>query len=279
MKKRSSIILLVLLLIIGLVYLQSRRSVGNFRQSVSLTFKAPQAMMSPDMLTIIAGEFNGILADYMLLEAGSFFGSGQKMSKSDYRNIYLTLKQVLALDPYFQQTYLIAQGVLPWKAQMVDETIELLDISRQHRPWDWRPGSYIGFDYYFFKNDYAKASEALLEAAKTKRAPVILAILGARMATKGQRIEAAMVMLKKILKEEELSESDRKDIEERLLALNGVLLLEKAVDRYKAQTQHLPSNLDTLVENHYIVAMPPNPYADHYFYDPESGVVRFDQVK
>lgn len=279
MKKSTVAIITGLLLVGGFVQYQSHVNVVKLRRSVGIAFKSPQAMISPDMIQVIAGEFNGVLADYMLLEVGSFIGSNMIATASDYQNIYHALKQSLVLDPYFQQTYLFIQGILPWKAHMVDEAIDLLKISRDHRPWDWRPGNYIGFDYYYFKNDFAKASDAFLETAKIKNAPLLIAILGSRFAIKGQRTEAAMEMLKQMLKDEALVESDHREVEQRLAALSGVLLLEKAVEHYRTQTNSYPCDLQLLVKERLITAMPHNPYADKFYYDPQTGRVTFDQVK
>jgi tetratricopeptide (TPR) repeat protein len=279
MKKTTLAMMLVLLVAVGWMQFQSRSSVGKLRQSVSLTFKPPQSMLSDDTVRIAAGEFNGIMADYMLLEVGSFLGSGVEASKEDYQNVYRALKQSLALDPYFQQTYLIIQGMLPWKAHMVDQAIELIDISRKHRPWDWRPGHYMGFDYYYFKNNFAKASEVLLDAAKIKGAPVLLAVLGARFAVRGQRTGAAILMLRRMLKDEKLPEPDRLDLEQRLAALNGVFSLEQAIEKYKSQTSNYPANLEALVQKGIIGAVPKNPYGVNYYYDPKTGLVTFDDIK
>ena len=136
----------------------------------------------------------------------------------------------------------------------------------------------MGFDYYYFKNDFANASKVFLEAAKIKGSPVVLAILGARFAAKGHRTEAAIIMLKQMLRAEELPESDRLEIEERLVALNGVFLLEKAIAQYRALTSRYPSDLKTLVQDGIIGAIPPNPYADRFYFDPQTGTVAFDRI-
>lgn len=274
--RRASIFLILFLMVIG-VQLQSHLNVASQRRSVGLVFKPPQMILSPKVTQIVAGEFNGLLADYILLEVGSFVGSNVQTTDSDYQNVYRALKQALLLDPYFQQTYLIVQGLLPWKAKLIDETLELLNISRKHRPWDWRPGHYMGFDYYYFKNDFNKASEVLIETAKIKNAPVLLAILGARLATKGQQTQAAIVMLKQLLKDDTLPDSEREDIEDRLTALNGVWALEKAIAQYADRNGAYPDNLEALVQQGIISAIPSNPYVDQFYYDSQTGCVDFDQ--
>ncbi len=279
MKTRTLAALLAMLLVAAAVQYVSRTRVDRLRQPVGLNFKAPQLMLSPDIAQVVAGEFNGLLADYILLEIGSFVGSDTKTTKSDYQSIYHAMKLALVLDPYFQQTYLLVQGILPWRAHMIDESLELLNISRAHRPWDWRPGQYLGFNYYYFKNDYAKASEVFLETAQIKGAPVLLAVLGARLAMKGQQTAAAIAMLKHMLKNSEMADADRLEVEQRLNALTGVLVIEKALAQYQAATGRYPAELETLVRRGIIQSIPSNPYADRFYYDPERGRVFFDQTQ
>ena len=235
-------------------------------------------MIPADLIKILAGEFRGVWADYMLLEVGSFVGSNQHAAQKDYRNIYHALKQSMVLDPYFQQTYLLVQGILPWKANMPKEAIALLQVSREKRFWDWRPGHYQAFDYYYFLNDYAEASKVLLETAKIKGTPVVLAILGARFAVKSQQTRAAATILKQMLLNKNLDKDYRLELEERLEALEGVMVLESAVSVYKKRFGHLPPSLSALQDTGVLTAIPKNPYKA-YLYDPSTGRVAFDTVK
>ena len=256
-----------------------RFEVQDVRKNIALTYHSPQNNLSADALKIIAGEFKGLWADYLLLEIGAFIGSNQKATPEDWIYIRHTFDQCYALDPYFQQTYLFVQGNLPWQPRMVNETIGFLTLSKKHRPWDWYPGNYMAFDYYYFLNDYNRASQEMLEAAKVKNAPVYLAVLGARFAHKSRQNEAAIIILRKMIENEELADSDRSELQQRLTALEGTWLLQKAVDQYREKHQHYPSALEALLHEKLINTIPRNPYADRYFYDSITGRVAFDQVK
>ena len=169
---KRSFALILIAAIIGCCALNafSHKAIREDRRGILYSFESPASKMDTDLLKLFAGEFRGLVSDYLLLEVGSFLGSNQAADRQDWQNIYTMLKQALALDPYFQQTYIYAQGQLPWQGKMPLETIELLEISREHRPWDWYPGQYIAFNHYYFFDDYAKASEAFLRAAKIKNA-------------------------------------------------------------------------------------------------------------
>jgi hypothetical protein len=279
MKQRVTIQLLgvglgcLILLIFG--ELQIERA----RQPMMTTYTAPKSDFPVEMRQIMAGEFKGLTADYLLLEIGSFIGSNIRGTPQDWKNIYFALKHALALDPYFQQTYIYAQGNLPWDADLYAETNELLDISRRHRPWDWRPGFYMGFNCYYFLADYAKASEIFLEIAKIKDSPALIPVLGARFAHKAQQAESAVALLEGMLTDPGLDDFKRSEIKKRIQALRGALILEQALARHKQTYGGYPSRLDTLVDKKLITAMPVNPYETHYRFDPQSGRVFFDRVE
>lgn len=195
--------------------------VNHMRESLSFSYTPPGGFLSNDALKIVSGEFKGLMSDYLLLEIGSFLGSNQKVSAENWESICRTFEQVLTLDPYFQQTYLYVQGNLTWYAKLPEKAVQFLDISRKHRPWDWRPGHYQGFDYYYFLDDYASASDVFLETSKMKGAPVLLALLGARFALKTERTNAALLLLESYLEDPELEDNSRKEIEQRIRDLKA----------------------------------------------------------
>jgi len=279
MRRHFSIILLVCLVGFGIANAFSQVAVRSARSNLLHTFRSPRSQLPEEALIMLAGEFKGLVADYLLLEVGSFIGSNQDGSPEDWHNVYLALKKSMALDPNFQQTYLYAQGTLPWEAKMPEKAIELLEISRQNRPWDWIPGQYMGFDYFYFLKDYAKASEVFLETARIKNSPPIIADLGARFAHKTRQTEAAIALLSGIIMDEGLDAYKKGEIQNRVAALEGVLLLERAISRYQAQYHNNPASLESLIDCGLLPKMPFNPYADTFFYDPQTGSVAFDRVK
>ena len=277
--KRSGVLLLAFLCIFAggnvLCNLQLKKS----RDTIKLKFKSPQSRAPIELTEMLAGEFHGVLSDFLLLEIGSFIGSDQKGTYTDYHNIYRTLKTIFALDPYYKQAYLYTQALLPWKAAEPELANALLAIPKASRTWDWRPGYYMAFNNYYFMGDYTKASELLLEAGEIKDAPKILAVLGARFAMKAKRSEAAIFMLEDMLKDDKLKENDRKEITMRIAALKGVLVLEDAIQRYHRRYNAFPQDLNSLEEEQLIRGIPQNPYGESFLYDPATGEVKFDQNK
>ncbi|HOP48928.1 MAG TPA: hypothetical protein PK874_14845 [Desulfobacteraceae bacterium] len=279
MRSKPTILLFLCLCLFVVLYAAGFTAVKGARQSLGVNYRLDVSPLPPDLLKIFSGEFRGLVADYILLEIASFVGSNKKISNEEWNRIVLAFEQSLNLDPYFEQTYVVAQGLLPWEAKLPEKAISLLDISRKHRPWDWRPGYYMAFDWYYFLHDYAKASEAFLEAAKIKGAPVLLAVLGGRFALKGGRTQAAIVLLQAMLNDPDMDEYKEKEITDRIDALKGVMLLESALKKFKEIYNYLPDSLYELIEKGFLEQLPENPYADRYFYSKDDGRVFFDTIK
>lgn len=226
----------------------------------------------PEVLNFLAGEFKGMVANYLLLEAASFIGSHEKASADDWEALTRLLDQSNRLDPYFRQTYRLSQATLPWEAGEVEKAIEILERSRKHLPWDWEPGFFIGFDYYYFLNDNMTASQKLMEASKVPCAPLPLATLASRLASRAGKTDAAIDFLVAIYKNTD-DEDTREHLKQRITALRGIAALNKAIAIFQRQFGRLPTNLEELVDNEVLSDLPHNPYERPYTF--KNGQVDF----
>lgn len=253
-------------------YSFSAARVKKYRACAPSPSRASAMLVAPEIIKIAAGEFKGILADYLLLKASVFLGGRYEAAENDWIGVYNLFKQSLALDPYFFQTCYYIQATLPWEAKMPQKAVELLEISRKHRYWDWQPGFYAGFDYCHFLNDNLTASKILMETATRPNAPALLGLLGARLAQKGGKAEAGIIFLQAMYKNTDNKET-RRQITVRLDALKGVLNIEKAIEKFISKFGHSPQSLDELVETGIVAQLPKNPYKKYFDY--QDGVVGF----
>lgn len=231
-----------------------------------------------ELLLALAGEFKGLTADLVVLEAGALIGGPTEPEDQDWEGIMRLFRHAMALDPYFLHTCNIMQGVLPWEAGKVHETLDLLSISKDHRSWDWQPGYWMGFDNYYFLGRNAEGGRLLLEAANKPNAPPFLAIIGARLMQKGGETEAAIALLKTMLAQQDEEDPVYEEVRTRLLTLNGVKIIEKAVARFKIQFGKKPNELAELVETGILKALPENPSGLPYCLD-QNGRVLFDSAE
>ncbi|WP_028583294.1 tetratricopeptide repeat protein [Desulfogranum mediterraneum] len=244
--------------------------------------------LPPMLLSAIAGEFKGMLASYIILDAGSRVGSqvertvdGSFVTVNQPYNcdtLYRMIQASQHLDPVFQQSYSLSQGWLPWQpCHLVEKNIEILETARKNRPWDLFPVLYLAFNNYFFLNDYKKAGEILLqEAASRKNAPYYLSILGSRLSKKGGDTGAAIAFLQSIISNTDVEEPGYEMLQQRLLALQGVMVLEAAAKEYQKMFSVYPEEVGQLVEKEILSPVPKNPYKLEYCIN-QQGQVFFDR--
>jgi tetratricopeptide (TPR) repeat protein len=260
------------------VFISSSLHIKDERKKLSAQYILNIVNVPAPVIRLVAGEFNGVFSDFLLLQVGSFTGSGKRISPMEWEKVLLGFNQIMELDPYFEQTYLMAQSEMAWDARMPEEAIKLLGKARKCRPWDFRPGYFIAFDYYYFLNDYEKASREFFEAAKVKDAPIILALLGSRFSVKEGKTQASILTLESMLTQTNLTEDNVKEIKNRIIALKGVEIIESAVDEYVKKFGKKPETINDIVEKGIIRQLPQNPYSASYTYNSNNNEVRFDGV-
>ena len=272
MKKRKLFITIIVFLVITGLYIVSTFKIKHYRTHIPSSQRASALMVSPALLEIAAGEFKELLADYLLLKASTFLGGRHQTSDSDREAVYTLFRQSLALDPYFFQTCYYIQGYLPWEGKMPKEAIALLEICKKHRYWDWNPSFFIGFDYFYFLHDNLAASKYLMEGSRLPNAPLLLGMLGARLAQKGGQTKAAIIFLKTMHETTDNGET-KKQIGLRIKALTGILTLEKGIKQFQEEFGSPPKKLEELLTAGILEKLPQNPYQTPYTY--ENGQIGF----
>lgn len=229
--------------------------VQNIRNSIRYKDAIDAPMLPNPVMKMAAGEFKGIVADFLVMEIGAFIDSGKDKSEADWDRIAFHFSQAIALDPHFAQTYRLIQAYLPSSGR-VKKANELLEIARRHLPWDWYPGFFLGFNYFNELKDYAKASEYLTETSKIKGAPPILATLGARLAQKSGQTVAALGFLKTMYGNPDYDDEARKLIAARIQTLEGVLILERAAAMFEQRFGKPIATLEDLVRSGILKQIP-----------------------
>ena len=243
--------------------------------------------LSPIMLYVVAGEFKGVMADYLTLDVGAQLGTevirdGAGNNKRVFKetDCGLALKKFQAsqtLDPSFAHNMILAQGWLPWDCQMVDETMAMLKVYDVNRPWDWQPARFLAFNNYYFLNNRAEAGRIFLEAAKRGTAPAYFSILGSRLSMEGGQNETALWFVQSMLQDMPEDDPGYKDLSKRYQALQGVQVLNKAMNYYQQQFDKPLQAISDLVSSGIVLELPTNPYNVEYCLD-SAGLIHFDNV-
>lgn len=264
--------LLIICLLFGYGFAHLR--VDAYRTDFNYKLHAAAVPIPMEIVEVMAGEFKGLAADYLLLEAASFVGSRQSFSAGpeDWDAVARLMTQSNTLDPYFRSTYMLAHGTLSWRAHKYKETVGILERSKDHLSWDYLPGFLLGFNYFYFLKDNLTASKVLMETSQIPGAPVYLATMGGRLAAEAGRIDIAIDFLTSVSETTE-DEHAKEQIRQRILALQGIAVLENAIHQFQSQFARMPHDLNELVTASILPALPENPYNRPYTF--KEGKVHF----
>ena len=267
----------LLLIVLIPAYLCTLTSISSMNKKLPQAVEVNVVLPSP-ILKITSLDFDGIASDVLYLKALVFYGSTylnnkhRKMEEREFNWMFNVIDASTDLDPYFLDPYFLANGVLGWEANRVLEANKLLAKGSRYRDWDYWLPFYLGFNYYYFLGDNAKAAEYLMQASQKPGADPFFSFFAARLAYKGNRTENAIVFLEGILKTTK-DETMRKDYEIRLEALKKMLDLEKGVAFYKERMGIYPARITDLIEQRIIGRIPEDPYGGEFYVD-KDGLVK-----
>lgn len=246
--------------------------VWNSREQVRADIPAGYIMPS-QFSRILAFGHQGVLSDYLFLKTATFVGgrsgAGQMMSAEDWDYVIHSLDVVTDLDPYFSDPYVLAEGLLAWDAGKPGEANRLLKKGIEYRVWDWRLNFFVGFNYFYFLQDYASASSYIMAAAQMPGSPAYLKTLGARLAYYGGQSRTALLFLEEMLEGADPMMQQR--LQMRHLALQRAVILEDAREQFEQREGRLPE-FGELVEFGYLDELPADPYGGEWILLPNGRV-------
>ena len=212
-------------------------------------------------------EFDGVVSDYLFLKTmtviGQKIGQDIKPTQQEWTMAHTLLDNITELDPRFWDPYLFGQMMLAWQAGMFDEANALLLKAAEHRPHDFRPLYFVGFNHFYFQKEFAQASNYLQQASVKPGAPSYLKGLAARLSLYGNRTEVGIAFLRQMLAGTH-DPNLRSYLEKRLIALEHINTLEKKVQEYKDQFGSLPQKLEDLVAKGLLERIPEDPYGGDF---------------
>jgi hypothetical protein len=218
--------------------------------------------------------YNQVLADILWFRTISYFGQhfrGDRM----YPWLAHMCDLVTDLDPRAEHVYRFGGMVLPWEAGQADAGIQLLEKGIEALPDSWLLHYWVGFNYYFFKNDLASAAEHMRRAAVLPGAHANAARFAAVLAAEHQGAETAIRFLTEMRQQvdsEEMREVVGEHISMARLAAH-LQQLNQAVSSYRTRFGEVPQSTSQLVERGLLADVPRDPFGGVYVIDPESGTV------
>ena len=217
------------------------------------------------LIKVISGEFDSIFSAVFFAYGSALIGNLDSSStREDWEYAYDVIKLCSDIDPYFKDPYVVMQGIFIWTDKISDrtETISFLKTGIPYRTWDSRLPFFIGFDYFFFFNNYQESAKYLFMSAKLSKSP-FTASLASKIASKGGDVETGIEFLSN-MNTDSMSEPVKRTFNQRLEALKGVQILQNAMKKYEKIYGEKPNNLEELITKGLISKMPNNPYKTTY---------------
>jgi hypothetical protein len=264
---KSTLLTLAVFVLATTAYALTIPGLGQMRQERRAEQVSYFVEVPPQLAKIGSLEFKGVVADYLMLQAMTFMGErigeNRKLSPQEWQHLHRLLMKITIIDPAFWDPYVLAETMLVWQAGMIEETNELLLAAAQHRPWDYRPYYFLGFNSFYFKKDVVRGAEYLRKAARKPNCPDYLRSLAARLSLYSNETAVGILFLEDLIQETSQEES-RAYLGKRLAALRAIRILEKAVDEYAATLHKNPAIVADLLQHGFLDEIPAEPYGGEW---------------
>lgn len=164
---KKLLLALVLIILLALTEKKGFKWIPKQRREELLYFP------SNEFVKATTGGFDILLADFLWIETGNYFGKHRRSDKS-YPYLYHMLDIITDLDQKFIPVYTLGTILLTTDANESDLALKLLDKGMADNPEVWQIPFTKGFIYYVHNKDPEKASKWFLLASYKKDAPEIV---------------------------------------------------------------------------------------------------------
>jgi hypothetical protein len=215
-----------------------------------------------------------LAADLVWLELVQVLGADD-VSDQDYQWIRHALDVITTLDPKFIEAYDLGGVVLAELGKHVEWSNALLEKGMAANPQAWRLPFLLGFNHFFYLQDYGRAAGFLAKAARLPGSPAYVPELAARLYVQADTPETALMFIETIQRESKDAavatalERRRKEV----LIERDIVRLEQSLEKHMVEYGSLPSSLEQLVERGLLSSLPTEPFGGAYQLDVRTGGV------
>jgi len=135
----------------------------------------------PEQARLSSLGFAALVADYHWLHAIQIVGGERGRTEQHAPLLARLLDVVTALDPWVGHPYRFGALWLTDSPESVRFANRLLERGIAYHPLDWRNRHYLGFNYFYYLGDQARAAEVLAPAVALPGAPAYLGPLVAKL--------------------------------------------------------------------------------------------------
>lgn len=219
--------------------------------------------------------YDQLVADIIWLRAIQVIGE-KKISEEGYAWIYHALDVVTTLDPKFDYAYQVGGIVLSALGKKIDMSNALLEKGLRENPDIWQIPFYLGFNHFFYMDDYKKAADYMAIASRTPGRPFYIPQLAATLYVQKGNLEVALELLARAYQETS-DERIKKEIENKakdVIVERDILFLEGGVARYIERYKKYPVSLEDLVAGQIINMIPKEPFGGYYYIDKKTKEIK-----
>ncbi len=198
------------------------------------------------------------------LSAVQYIGE-PKADERGWDKLYPLVDLVTDLDPRHGYAYQTAGIVLSAAGRLDESDRILLKGIAKGPPW-WTFPYYVSFNYWFYRGDLEKGAEYARIAAARPGASEGVRHLALSLSSKSGSPEDALRVLEQVRATVQ-DEVSAKAIDEQMkLAVleRDAQALERAAARFRADRGRWPADLDELVRERYVEAIPADPFGGKY---------------
>ena len=224
--------------------------------------------------------YDQLVGDIIWLRAIQVIGE-DTVTQKGYDWLYHALDVVTTLDPKFAYAYQLGGVTLSVLGKVPEKSNALLLKGMKENPDVWQIPFYIGFNNFFYLNDYKTAAEYMAKASGLPGHPEYLPKLAARLYVQAGNPDTALEFLSRMYRETK-DEKVRASLEYRIkevIVERDVKFLEDAIRRYREAFKVYPDSIGKLVEKGVIPAIPREPFGGQYYFSPEDGKVYSSIIK
>lgn len=224
--------------------------------------------------------YEQLAADLIWLQAIQVIGE-DTVTPNGVDWIYNALDVVTTLDPEFSYAYQVGAIALSTLGNAPEKSNALLLKGMRNNPDVWQIPFYIGFNNFFYLNNYEGAAEYMAKASELPGHPAYLPKLAARLYVQGGDPDVALEFLLRMSKEtgdEKVREALGEKIKE-VIVERDAKLLEKAINEYRNVYKSHPERLIELVERGIIAELPREPFGGYYYFNPQDGRIYSSVVR
>ena len=268
--------------VIGLQLLQAREQPLGLPAGVSTNLLY---VRSPEFLRRASLSFHALVADIYWIRTVQHYGS-TKLSTEEHKQydiLYPLLDLTTSLDPYFDVAYKFGAIFLaeeyPAGAGRPDQAIAILRKGLQAQPDRWQLAQEVGFVYYWWLHDYDNAATWFNRAADMTKAPGWLRPLAAVTLAQGGARATSRTLWGEIASNADADAWLKSQATWRLSqldAMDGIDLMERVVQQYRARTGVLPATWADLIRAGLLRGVPADPEGTPLQLDAATGRVGLD---